>query len=1714
MSVNAGYGLHDIRTPLVSMKRSSPLPASTSPEATPYTGGRGRLPFARTSRNVPFHSSTLGSRAQLPLRLPAATNTTISATPPRASSQPLARPPPPSPWPASASLPRSTPLSTSARGTVRNTHQRPPAGVAQYTVTASGTTVRAPPPPSSYTTDRPPQYPPRAGSSPSATTVARRNGDKRSGSVGAYPPQPVATRRSVSTSTSHLGASPVVSPTRVSGPGPLPVTAPGVASSSNGRGRPAPAVYLEPMDRLLLNGQQPWKATATPSRDSQPPYITAALLPSPSNGREMSSHLSPYAQESRGSPVPPSPSRQPRRSVDRGTNTEDRMFWSSMVPPPPSTQRSAGVAPYRAIPAPPPPPRQQQQMHYGDTTARHTPSPIPPQWSLTTPSMQLRRHRYARALVAQSSGKDERPRVPMAESGTFVANVPRVISQHAVPLTYTPRREYSRQMPRQPVQNEKPIVPSLASHGSLASITSSSRSSTSSRRLWRPTKVSAQGPHSVTSVYNAAGQRQPVLPPHRLLVSNSTLGGSESVRLAEALLSGQLVDQRLRVLQRSIGTQVTPLTSATNPPLRQISNEMNWLPHMQLQGSPEQQQHEQKQRLSEQQQQQAAATAPALNVSEDEMAVAPTSASVSALINHPNVASPTPVDAQINPSESEVGVVPVNSFSLRTEVAPLRGKKEVEKPGEKSGGEEGQGEGQPHPPPSAEQPQPLLSNSQRSAGRHSNLHAMTSSTPLSTTIQSSPRMTHASLNESRASQSVGSPHSVYVGTTLEVPIEMPVGSSVPSPITNLNIKLSEYSMSRMSEYSSRPVTATSVTRSAVVPTTAAAMMAASVPDSAQSSEPLSFRGAPATELNPIPPSPLARGEQGGYVDPLEEAVMDAAYMLGTLEDQYIRINEETGEEMEDLVHIVELNRYNRMGPRSYVSKGCFPDVLPMLRYPENGPNVEPLTYFPLTLEGYLNVCAIIWLSRFQSSRIPALLKDACHPLGNRTTSHGSSDHGSTTEDGAAAEELELSYCYFDNPMATLLERFEAEMTEHADATMELLCSSTGMSVAEVCVSLVDRRNLDFMPPAVWKRQDSTMSFVDHVTMILLAATVPQEVTQRVKLQQSTCSPEMAERQKQWRLFLGATPWNYEDSIVGDTLASMPPAAARLSYAFLSRARIHNLNGGIGGLLFSVLSEQIPEAAFFDTLMMMEKLRMALTYSYRNIASCSHLRRAVLQKLESVDALSSRPRQSANSSTSNAPGLTEEWTSPVLSNCATLVIPPISPPSVTLHPAATATTTSEHSNSRRGDMEESGEADLYSIAVQLNCFFPVKTERSMHQLCAALLEDAIEKEWIVIPEEVVTAEGVVLTDPIEIGDSIVNEGAQAMRHIIMMLSERHYTTAVLDEDALATADPSMPRMAALMAAEEPHLVLFDPAVLRFLTTRIPVDGLFQLCCAENPPSLQPHYTGDKSRFAEVLRLHLVAETIQYAMEMQEAILVAAQLPRPSGGGVNDHGAMRQSLDVVRGETPSQSREGLMSGSAGGKVAHSTGRILSSSSLGSRGALSASRDASSTTAAAAEGGEDRASVRSVLVSMCQVDPQKPAAEVAEYLYHLLLLYYEQRTLENEPVESGSPMQVGLARFAAGQLSMTDWFGRLTANGERDPAAPPSRCDTVTVYLEELAALCPRVYSRRYGAQNASTLLPAYPPENEERETAAVVDSNPLAEREYVPEEHEDIVFVEES
>ncbi|AYU75870.1 hypothetical protein LdCL_040014600 [Leishmania donovani] len=894
-------------------------------------------------------------------------------------------------------------------------------------------------------------------------------------------------------------------------------------------------------------------------------------------------------------------------------------------------------------------------------------------------------------------------------------------------------------------------------------------------------------------------------------------------------------------------------------------------------------------------------------------------------------------------------------------------------------------------------------------------------------------------------------------------------------------------------------------------------------------------------------APLVLGERYVYVDPLEEASMDAAYMLDTLEQQYVRINEETSEEMEDVMHVVELNRCDRAAamPRSFMPKGRYPDVLPMLRYPEDevpadasaatttgsrsrpasSPSAEKLKYFPLREAAYLNLCATVWLSRFHAAEAQDLL----------ASDDGTAASGEGHE-GARPSSAAVIYHNLDHPSANLLAALDGRVSAYVQAFISETCAGRDgadpCNYEAACVRLRDENNIGCRPHGVWaEAAPQTLSFADHVTNILLTATVPHEAKRRrAEAARKTTAEEVAAR-RTWLYFLGASPWNYEVVAANEAYAAMPTAGARLAYAFMYKARTRNVDGGLGSLMFSMLSQQVPEAAFVDCLLMQEKLRLALLHSCSNIVACCALRQQALRK----PRVPSKETPSASASV---------WTSPVLSTYLTLYEDSATPPtrrppdgapelfrldrspgvdegaSGKGGPSRTALCQHEDSHPKE-EATPCGAAervDLYSVAVQLNYFFPTKTQRGMHQLCAALIEDLIAMDALPVPEKVVTPEGVVLTDRTSIVDALVVEGAQAMQHIIMTLSARRKEVQPETADSYRTLRGSIDT-AAVRAAMEKRLILFDPAIMCFLSTPVPINDLFEYAVTDGPPSMQPQSTGRKSWLVEVLRLQHVAETVQYTMEMQDAILVARQLNHLVVSAQQQR-ALADKHDPGqkhgRYSTRSVAEELQMDAVVVGQSMDQVLRRASSASLlGMLGVGNGERTAADEPSLEdlrdPNTNRDRSdvSVRAVLVALCSADPEKPTAEVQEYLRHLLALYFEVRTPDGNTVDSDDTQQVAMARLMTAEMATWDWFGDTMQNGTLRAGAAPAHCDKIRVSAEELASLCPRVLGRRVGV--ASTVVADA--------TAAVIAASTAEAVEPAPRAHDegnddDSVLVAES
>ncbi|CAD2220258.1 hypothetical protein AGDE_14809 [Angomonas deanei] len=697
---------------------------------------------------------------------------------------------------------------------------------------------------------------------------------------------------------------------------------------------------------------------------------------------------------------------------------------------------------------------------------------------------------------------------------------------------------------------------------------------------------------------------------------------------------------------------------------------------------------------------------------------------------------------------------------------------------------------------------------------------------------------------------------------------------------------------------------------------------------------------------PVPPVDMTKYEPVNeipiiYEAPYRVALQDAFMQYVTLESQFVRVNEETNEAMEDLVHVVQLNQTDKTGDRHYISKGLHQEILPLLKYPEG----EEIPEFFLTYEGFANLCCGIWLSRFHSlPEVTKLVKE----LGLRDTTKINAIRG-------LPEKLDT---VFAQCVQTVLEQAMKDDL--------VLLGDAGVSPEEIfankCSQLIDWDNLECWPET-WKSTQAN-SLADHSKLFISLCAAKEG--DEVEVPTVELSPKEVEARKTWRLFLGASQWNVEDSL--EEPKYMPSYAVPLAYSFVSRSRVYNISGGVGALFFSVITQQISEAAFFDSMLLLEKLRMCLTHCHES--SAAQLRQDELRRVPFKDM--------------------EKKKSPVL--------------------AGDVWDTHFHRLEKDEKSSKKGAAEgpnLYNVVLHICSFFPNKDERSLRILFAALMEDLLQHHTIKMKKEMPEEERR------EAERVVVREGVEAMLTLSRQIRELESGAQIItahNEIALLTED------------EKVNFLL--------LRTHVDVRALFQYRhekkkIQENAdiyvnPALDLTAYGCKGAFVESVRAQYMEELLDYTLTMQNAIMGA----------------------VERDLTEEESRRVMAQRAkeSGVSVEHMT-------NLFDEEELSIS------------------TVRSILLSIHEQDPNKPIRHVCEYLRHLLILYFEEHDVEDDWVDGDTPDDVRSAQRITAKLSLQDWFGENPITGERDKL-----CDNVCVHVDELAAYCSRVIGRYWGNQIA--------------------------------------------
>lgn len=549
---------------------------------------------------------------------------------------------------------------------------------------------------------------------------------------------------------------------------------------------------------------------------------------------------------------------------------------------------------------------------------------------------------------------------------------------------------------------------------------------------------------------------------------------------------------------------------------------------------------------------------------------------------------------------------------------------------------------------------------------------------------------------------------------------------------------------------------------------------------------------------------------------MAQAIHDTFVSLTILEDQYVLVNEQTEEEVEDTLHLVELSISDRMrSKRYYVPKGVYPDVLPMLRYPEG----ERLEAFPLTGLGFQSLSAAMWLTRLGPSvmSVEEVLALTGWSVDPRRDKHHP-DAGGGEGNG------NFSLPNFDSP-SVVLQKLDDAIASIVRKAVDGM--SDDYSFAVRCARLTDNNNLQLLPPFLWPGAASD-PFAEHATNFLLACVTPmargprEELLAKHRRPWLTLATNSDDGRPRWDLFLGMPPWRYEDA-APETVQAFSAPMARVSYAFVSRARSYNLAGGVGTLLFSILTQQVPETAFFEAMIMLEKLQLALTHS------------ATLPEDQKNDRIAS-----------DVAAVTDHAMPDTSRSEAVASSSVVSP------------------------------ATLSSVACMLATFFPTKSRRSLRLIFAALVDDLIEMELLPTPLVFKDATATHLWCR-AIVEHLISVSARRDEHMNLHRAETYEET--MEELASPTIfGQPMPE------AEVDGAVAVE-ALDRILQTPVPVSTLCMYRGSETlalsavvPPAMEDvGYNcgyGYKSRMIELVRMQYVTELLSYTMLYQDAIIDAA------------------------------------------------------------------------------------------------------------------------------------------------------------------------------------------------------------------------------------------------
>lgn len=595
-----------------------------------------------------------------------------------------------------------------------------------------------------------------------------------------------------------------------------------------------------------------------------------------------------------------------------------------------------------------------------------------------------------------------------------------------------------------------------------------------------------------------------------------------------------------------------------------------------------------------------------------------------------------------------------------------------------------------------------------------------------------------------------------------------------------------------------------------------------------------------------------------YSTALQQAITTAYAQYDALEKGYDTINALTGEVLDasvfpspDIIQFAHQPLALMAPTRFFVAKGNYADTLSLLRQ-----SAYPLLpeRFMFSHGSYARLTAGILLSRFNGVyRLREVLLEGTgnpfplFPVADLNKSH-------------AVRELNalIRWCVREAVDQRYREDVEAIL---ASAPAELEGAPLGQQgpapnppslppVEDICVQLYDYSNLSCLPDILWEGQ-LLGTFQDHVKRCMEDCLQNPLVGERARRLGQTDSRNAHKKRllcSRRRLFLGNIPSreNNEYYLLGcqpqltDAERAQLEDTISLSYGYCYAAQHYHFTGSEGSMVHSVLCGKMPEAALYDCMLMIEKLRLALLHSSHH-AGASRGPMTVEQLAKQwMNLQSSKKDPKVSVAQEDAFWISMSpvlWSSPTLASQFQSVpspsggVPP--PPAV-------------------GGDERRAEPNLYSVALVLCDFFPAKDVIEKELLCRAVIQDVMEM-------------GVLLRQPQPEEDRNGRRGYND--HIFIEEAGKAMVAVMLEHEALRrhriTPDSPSP----------PPPLVFEDSVAALLQTNVPVEALFHY---ERVFYDRVEEVWRMSHLVEVARALYSAEVLDYAADMQETIISANSL----------------------------------------------------------------------------------------------------------------------------------------------------------------------------------------------------------------------------------------------